>query len=473
LFPDNFMGLGVPYVEPALGPLGPIFIFYVVVAAIGLVFVWMRDPKSDAKNRLIYVTGIGIWTLLGLHDALAALGMPTFQYVMEYGFLGFAMAVLWVVYNNYLEITAEEKYRVITEFANDCIMVLQDEKVVFENPACRHFAGKPHGESKPGDFLQMMTPEDRKGVLDHFRTLRVGDRLPARYAFSLGRKNEERRFVEISSSAIQYRNRPAILTVMRDITERKKAEEALKKSEERLRIAGKVSYDIIYEWDVQNDHLEWFSDVDGFLGYRKGKISGNVNAWLDLIHPEDRGKLEKAVALHRKSTTPIKYRYRVKHHDGTYRYWEDQGLPLLNEKGLPHKWIGVCTDITESKRAEEALRETEEKLARSRKMESIGLLAGGVAHDLNNILSGIISYPQLMLLEMGPENKLRDPLERIQEAGRRAAAVVDDLLTVARGIAITKVPLNLNQIVRDYLYSPEFKKTQHYHPTVSVKTVDG
>ena len=468
---QNFMGFGVPFVEPALGPLGPVFILYVVVASIGLVFLWMRDPKTDSKNRFIYVAGIVFWILLGFHDALAALGLSTFQYVMEYGFLGFALAVLWVVFNDYLEIAAEEKYRMITEFANDCIMVVQDEKVVFENPACRHFWGESMEASTPGDFLQMMPSEERRGVLDHFNTLKAGDRVPVRYAFSMGKRDAERRFMEIASSAIQYRNRPAILTVMRDITERKQAEDKLIKNEERLRIAGKVSYDLIYEWDVQNEVLEWFSDVDGFLGYPEGKISGSINAWFDIIHPQDRGSLEKVVGLHQKSTVPIRYRYRIRHHDGTYRHWKDQGQPLLNEKGLPHKWIGVCTDITESKQAEEALRETEEKLTRSRKMESIGLLAGGVAHDLNNVLSGIISYPELMLLDMAPDHKLRNPLERIQDAGRRAAAIVDDLLTVARGVAITKVTFNFNGVVRDYLDSPEFKKTQHYHPTVSVKTL--
>ena len=289
------------------------------------------------------MTGIVFWFLLGFHDALAALGLSTFQYVMEYGFLGFALAVLWVVFNDYLEIAAEEKYRVITEFANDCIMVVQDETVVFENPACRHFWGRSLETSHPGDFFRMIPPEERRGVLDHFKTLKAGDREPMRYAFSIGKKDGERRFMEIASSAIQYRNRPAILTVMRDITERKQAEEAL--------------------------------------------------------------------------------------------------------------------------------RETEEKLARSRKMESIGILAGGVAHDLNNVLSGIISYPELMLLDMAPDHKFRNLLERIQDAGRRAAAIVDDLLTVARGIAITKVTFNFNGIVRDYLDSPEFKKTQHYHPAVSVQTL--
>jgi signal transduction histidine kinase/ActR/RegA family two-component response regulator len=114
------------------------------------------------------------------------------------------------------------------------------------------------------------------------------------------------------------------------------------------------------------------------------------------------------------------------------------------------------------------LRENEEKLARSRKMESLGLLAGGVAHDLNNILSGIISYPDLILLELPADSKLRKPIETILESGHRAADIVQDLLTVARGVAIKKEPLNLNALVLEYLHSPEFYQLKQLHPNVAV-----
>ncbi|MEZ4604508.1 MAG: histidine kinase dimerization/phospho-acceptor domain-containing protein [Desulfobacterales bacterium] len=93
-------------------------------------------------------------------------------------------------------------------------------------------------------------------------------------------------------------------------------------------------------------------------------------------------------------------------------------------------------------------------------MESLGLLAGGVAHDLNNVLSGIVSYPELLLMRLPENSDLRKPLKTIMESGNRATAIVQDLLTIARGVAITKEPLQLNDLVADYFKSPGVQETQ-------------
>ncbi len=103
------------------------------------------------------------------------------------------------------------------------------------------------------------------------------------------------------------------------------------------------------------------------------------------------------------------------------------------------------------------------QLERARKMEAIGLLAGGVAHDLNNILSGIVSYPELILLQLPADSGLRKPIEAIHDSGKRAAAVVSDLLTVARGVASTKETTNLNNLILEYLSSPEHLEIQSSH----------
>ena len=122
------------------------------------------------------------------------------------------------------------------------------------------------------------------------------------------------------------------------------------------------------------------------------------------------------------------------------------------------------------KRAEEEKAELESRLQRARKMEAMGLMAGGVAHDLNNILSGIVSYPELLLLDLPEDSPLRNPIKTIQESGMRAAEVVEDLLTIARGVASGKEVLNLNAVVEEYLDSAEHRKLERIHPSSTFKT---
>jgi signal transduction histidine kinase/pSer/pThr/pTyr-binding forkhead associated (FHA) protein len=127
-------------------------------------------------------------------------------------------------------------------------------------------------------------------------------------------------------------------------------------------------------------------------------------------------------------------------------------------------------EIEERKRAQRERQEVEERLHRAKKMEAIGALAGGVAHDLNNILSGIVSYPELLLMDIPEDSPMRGPLLTIQGSGKKAATIVQDLLTLARrGVATTEV-VDLEEIVAEYLKTPEFEKLIAYHPDVLVET---
>ena len=115
-------------------------------------------------------------------------------------------------------------------------------------------------------------------------------------------------------------------------------------------------------------------------------------------------------------------------------------------------------------------RRLETQLAHAKKMEAIGTLAGGVAHDLNNVLSATVSYPELILMDLPEASPLRTPILTIQESGIKAAAIVQDLLTLARrGVVVTEVA-NLNHIINSYLESPEFEKLIEFHPNVKIES---
>ena len=126
-------------------------------------------------------------------------------------------------------------------------------------------------------------------------------------------------------------------------------------------------------------------------------------------------------------------------------------------------------EMRDKQLANKEKRQLQEKLARSQKMEALGLLAGGVAHDLNNVLSGLVSYPDLLLLQLEKNSPLRQPISIIQKSGQKASAIVQDLLTLARRSVVTKETININQVIMAYLESPEYKQVMKYHPGIEVK----
>jgi len=139
---------------------------------------------------------------------------------------------------------------------------------------------------------------------------------------------------------------------------------------------------------------------------------------------------------------------------------------LMDDQNRVIGKVLVGRDITFRLEAAKEKQKLEEKLQKAHKMEAIGTLAGGVAHDLNNILSGIVSYPELLLLQLPKDSPLVKPLETILQSGNKATAIVQDLLTLARRGAETFEIVNLNTTVNEYLNSPEYQKLKTYHPDV-------
>ncbi len=144
--------------------------------------------------------------------------------------------------------------------------------------------------------------------------------------------------------------------------------------------------------------------------------------------------------------------------------------PIFGPDGKLAEILCIGNDVTELKAAEKARQELAVRLQRAEKMEAIGTLAGGVAHDLNNILAGLVSYPELLLMQLPEGSSLEKPLMTIQKSGEKAAKIVQDLLTLARrGVAVTEI-VNFNAIVSEYLKSPEFKDLGEHHPGISIET---
>ncbi|BBO70385.1 histidine kinase [Desulfosarcina alkanivorans] len=149
---------------------------------------------------------------------------------------------------------------------------------------------------------------------------------------------------------------------------------------------------------------------------------------------------------------PVEIRSRYyKHHDTEYNF-------------------AIVRDLSDYRKAQIEKNILEKRLRRALKMEAIGTLAGGVAHDLNNVLSGVVSYPDIILMTLPDDHELRGPIETIRRSGRKAADIVQELLTLARrGVSQFK-PLQMNTIVADYINSAEFEKVKEAHPDCRIST---
>jgi len=245
------------------------------------------------------------------------------------------------------------------------------------------------------------------------------------------------------------------------------SEMALRESEEKFSKLFQAS-PVYIAFTVLDDgcFLEVNDAFTEVTGYQKNEVLGRtpveIGLWPD---PEERGIFLK-LAQEYDGFREKEVRFLKKNGELLLGLWSAEKVKL----GAKTCLISVLVDITERRRIEEALHESKEKLARSKKMEAMGLMAGGIAHDLNNILSGIVSYPELLLMDLPKDSPLRKPIKTIQESGMRAADVVEDLLTIARGVASGKEVLNLNSVVQEYLDSAEHLKLERIHPLCTFKT---
>jgi len=150
------------------------------------------------------------------------------------------------------------------------------------------------------------------------------------------------------------------------------------------------------------------------------------------------------------------------------RIFERYSLPqIIGQRSVGRVWS--FRDVTERNRAEEKRVNLEGQLQRAQKMEAIGTLAGGVAHDLNNVLSSMVLYPDLLLMQLPKDNPFREPISAIKDSAMKAAAIVQDLLTLARRGVVTKEVVNVKDIISKYLKSPELQKLKSYHPGVEIE----
>lgn len=246
-----------------------------------------------------------------------------------------------------------------------------------------------------------------------------------------------------------YRGRVARITAMRDVTESKRAEEALRESEERLDLAVRGTSDGMWDWGLESGEVYWSPRLKELLGYGEDEVEADYGRFVAFMHPEDRAGTLEALRLHMEENQTFDCEFQMRMKSGEYRWFQSRGEALRDDNGKPYRMAGSIRDIADRKQAEEENRRLQENLRQAQKMEAVGQLAAGVAHEFNNILVGVRSNAEFLLRtskDLIPD-ELERPLKDIERSGARAFDLTQQLLSFARKKSPNLAVFDVNRVV--------------------------
>lgn len=333
---------------------------------------------------------------------------------------------------------SEARLRTVVESEPECVKVVSvDGRLLDMNPAgLRMVEAADLGSVIGRPILHLIHSGDRAAFLDLHRRACHGD--TGRLQFRLiGLKGTER-WMETHSTPLRDGDGTvtSVLSVTRDITERKLVEQRLHESEERFRLLAKATNDAIWDWNLETNELWWNEGFEALFGYRRDEVETTIESRTTRIHPDDYDRI--VPDIHRVIAGGGEHwsgEYRFRRKDGAYAYVLDRGHVIRDPSGKAVRMVGGMTDLTERKNLEA-------QLLHSQKMEAIGRLAGGIAHDFNNLLTVINGYCELLLEES--RDASRKHVEQIALAAERAATLTSQLLAFSRRQVVQFKVMDLN-----------------------------
>ncbi|PKN77429.1 MAG: hypothetical protein CVU52_00585, partial [Deltaproteobacteria bacterium HGW-Deltaproteobacteria-10] len=301
---------------------------------------------------------------------------------------------------------SEKKFRALAESTSACIYLIQDKKFIYVNPAFEATIGYSLKELTADSFLNFVHPDYRELVRERAEMRIKGEKPPEHYEVKIITKNGQEKWAELSATAIEMNGQPTIIGSTFDITERKQAEDALKKSEQLLRLVTDNIQDAIRIVDLKTLQYNYANPyVEKLFGLTHNDYQAMpLGANLDDESKQRLWQLIRDELAHDRESEPNRSRLiELKEKNiktGQIVWTENNASFIRDETGEPKAVLSITRDITERKKAEEERLRLQERLNRAEKMEVLGTLAGGVAHDLNNMLGGLVGYPELILMQL-------------------------------------------------------------------------
>jgi len=353
-------------------------------------------------------------------------------------------------------IESESKYRNLFENGSDLLCIHDLEGNLLETNL--HYKEKYgwHREELEGLNIRQLMPDRHKPKLDQYLARIVANGSDDGYVKGYTKSGEEIILEYRNTLVLDENGQPcAVQGAARDVTQRFRYENELRESKEKYKELIKSVPAGICEFDYETMKFTSVNDlICETTGYSQDEFKvldpyallteesqETLNRSIEKVfrdHPRG-GAAEYTVIGKDNRTHQVLVRFRV-----------------FYKNDVPKRSLAVVHDITEARRTEDERRTLEKKLQNAKKLESLGALAGGVAHDLNNILSGIVSYPDLLLMDIDAHSPLRKPLLDIKKSGQKAAAIVQDLLTLARRNVASKRVVDINRIISDFMATPEY-----------------
>ncbi|HEY3900332.1 MAG TPA: PAS domain S-box protein [Chthoniobacter sp.] len=348
-----------------------------------------------------------------------------------------------------------------------------DGRVRFWNEAATRMFGWEIDEAIGKTLDQLIhTPEEAQAFLTQLRQIvGTGKPLgPLEYHFRR-RDSSEGWCLSTTFEIPGFGGVPMFVCMDVDITERKQAETAMRVSEERFRQVVENIQEVFWMVDGKDGHMLYISPgYEKIWGRSCDALYQSTTTWFDAIHPDDRERVPRQFPT-AENFHEYDEAYRIVRPDGSVRWIHDRAFPIRDARGNVYRIAGVAEDITER-------RQIEERLRQSQKMEAIGQLAGGVAHDFNNILAAIMMEVELAATVRNLPQEAREGLQVIGAASEKAAALTRQLLLFSRRQVMQPRRLDINGVVTNLakmlqrILGEDVRVELHLHPSPALAHAD-